>query len=551
MLLLIFFLSVSFTGGTEVLDQITLTDPNRDGDYVTLYKMPLTTGFSDDAAGLEQYRQICENYHPDVKVVGCGTSYAANCTPEKNCIPMPASWGCNMLSSLSSNTEWNSIVAVQVDATHDNSRYLYAINDGRPHHPSASNSYHAVCGSITIPKFTVSPKLQLDDSNYMYCLGGYQMVDNVYKCWNPVFNSDTDQGRNNNKHMHSQNCENHPHWCDSGRACDLPSLHQSALKATSVQSMCSTHCPTPPNGCLSGHQQSGCWSYTAPGGQGVEYYYDPETKSVKVHGNGGWCVLSYFELVIDAPIVLSSVESRTCQWHEMNKWNKIINGEDFFGFECPPNQIISELRLEGHGSSTVLDNNPTAILCCELGGHSSVTNTCSDFYSSADGQLETATCEGNSAFTALYDVVDVTLDQSKWQYQATKGMTCCDIDYDTDYGRNLDLGIDRDQCETVAHTNPTGSFNVACPENMVLVEIKDNDIAYGVQEVHQIECCRVHNAAAPSQAPTVSPTTSEPSPAPTTSCYDCLVGVHGRSINIFDKDDFVGEVEACLSYCCS
>jgi len=399
-------------------------------------------------------------------------------------------------------------------------------------------------------EFIISPQLQLDDSNYMYCLGGYQMVDNVYKCWNPVFNSDTDQGKNNNQHMYTSGCDKHEPWCNSA-ACDLPSLHQAALKATSVQGMCSRYCPTPPKGCPAGHEQSGCWSYIHPGGEGNEYYYDPQTKSVKSYANGGWCVLSYFELIIDAPIVYSSVESRTCQWHAMNKWNKVINGENFFGFECPPNQIISELRLQGHGSSTVLDNNPTAILCCELGGYSSVTDTCSDFYSSADGQLEAATCEGNSAFTALYDVVDVTLDQSKWQYQATKGVTCCDIDYDTDYGRNLDLGIDRDQCESVAHNNPTGTFTVACPENMVLVEIKDNDIAYGVQEVHEVECCRVHNAAAPSQAPTVSPTTSEPSPAPTTSCYHCLVGVHERTRNMNDKDDFVGEVEACLSYCCS
>lgn len=397
-------------------------------------------------------------------------------------------------------------------------------------------------------EFIISPQLQLDDSNYMYCLGGYQMVDNVYKCWNPVFNSDTDQGKNNNQHMYTSGCDKHEPWCNSA-ACDLPSLHQAALKATSVQGMCSRYCPTPPKGCPAGHEQSGCWSYIHPGGEGNEYYYDPQTKSVKSYANGGWCVLSYFELIIDAPIVYSSVESRTCQWHAMNKWNKVINGENFFGFECPPNQIISELRLQGHGSSTVLDNNPTAILCCELGGYSSVTDTCSDFYSSADGQLEAATCEGNSAFTALYDVVDVTLDQSKWQYQATKGVTCCDIDYDTDYGRNLDLGIDRDQCETVAHTNPTGSFNVACPDNMVLVEIKDNDIAYGVQKVHQIECCKVHNAAAPTKAPSISPTTSEPSPAPTTSCYACLLNVHERLPT--DIDDFVGEVEDCLSYCCS
>lgn len=402
--------------------------------------------------------------------------------------------------------------------------------------------------------FVSSPQLQLDDSNYMYCLGGYEIVNNVYKCWNPVFNSNTDQGRNNNKHLNSYYCDDHPVWCEEDNdACDLPSLHQSALNAVSVQSLCSRNCPTPPNGCPSNHQQYGCWSYIEPGGNGREYSYDADSKSVVGDSNSGWCVLSYFELVTDVPLLpppVAYVESETCQWHEMNKMNKIINGQNFFGFECPPHQIISELRLERHVDGTVLDNNPTAILCCELGGFTSVTNTCSDFYSSDDGDLESAACEGNSAFAALYDVVDPTLDQTEWQYQATKGLTCCDIDFDTDYGQNFDLGIDRNVCETVSlGLNPTGSFNVACPDDMVLVEIKDNDIANGVQKVHQIECCRVHNAAAPTKAPSITPTTSEPSPAPTTSCYDCLLNVHERQLT--DKDDFVGEVEDCLSYCCS
>jgi len=246
---------------------------------------------------------------------------------------------------------------------------------------------------------------------------------------------------------------------------------------------------------------------------------------------------------------LAFVDDTSCQWHAMNKLNKVINANQFFGFECPPNQIISELRLEGYGARSVLENNPTAILCCELGGYSLVTNTCVDSFSTADGILEAAICQGNSAMAAIYDLSDPTLEQGQWQYQATKAVTCCDIEYDTSYGHNLDLGIDRSQCEVISHSNQVGSFDVSCPEDMILIAIRDNDLAHGVQEVHEVECCKVHQVTAPSKAPTATPTTDQPSSAPTTSCYRCLIEVHGN--NVSDQDDFVGEIQACLSHCCA
>lgn len=244
---------------------------------------------------------------------------------------------------------------------------------------------------------------------------------------------------------------------------------------------------------------------------------------------------------------LGYVDYTICEWHQLNKMNKVINSEDFFGFECPANEIISDLRLQGYSSSTVLSNNPTAVLCCQLGGHSLVTDTCVDSFSSADGNLEAAICEGNSALVALYDLVDPTKLQSQWQYKETKGITCCDIEYDTDYGRNSNLGIDRSQCEIISHPSSVGTFDVSCPDDMVLVGIVDNDLALGVQEVHQIECCKVHNFEAPSQAPTAAPTTDQPTQAPTTACYDCMVTVHGRQIS--DQDAFFQEIESCLSHC--
>jgi len=243
-----------------------------------------------------------------------------------------------------------------------------------------------------------------------------------------------------------------------------------------------------------------------------------------------------------------------CEWHELNKKNKFINSEQFFGFECPPNQVITDVRLQGNEGS-VLNDNPTAISCCKLGGHSVVTDTCIDSFSNAAGGLDEAICEGNSAMVALYDLSDPTLDQSQWQYQGTKGITCCEIDYDTVHGKKHDFGIDRSNCQVISHSSPAGIFEVACPADMVLVEIRDNDPANGVQEVHEISCCPLHDMAAPTQAPTSSPTTaptltptsSEPSTAPTTSCQDCLINARGQQGS---DQEFVSEVEACLSLCC-
>ena len=79
---------------------------------------------------------------------------------------------------------------------------------------------------------------------------------------------------------------------------------------------------------------------------------------------------------------------------------------------------------------------------------------------------------------AIYDLSDPTLEQGQWQYQATKAVTCCDIEYDTSYGHNLDLGIDRSQCEVISHSNQVGSFDVSCPEDMVLIAIRVTFLLY-------------------------------------------------------------------------
>lgn len=227
---------------------------------------------------------------------------------------------------------------------------------------------------------------------------------------------------------------------------------------------------------------------------------------------------------------------------------------------------------------------PLAIYCCELGGHSIVTDTCIDRWASETDEegFETAICEGNSAMVALFDVIDEQtmpyLPQTEWQYSHTKGVTCCDIKYNTAHGIKNDFGINRSDCALISAEKDEDEFDVSCPEDMVLVGVEDHhDPLPGVQGMYSIECCGLHDFAAPTQAPSTSepsksptpsptespttspsksptpsptqaPITSGPSTSPTTSCDDCLDKVHAKEIA--DPSCFRREVQACLDLCC-
>ena len=100
-------------------------------------------GFSDDAQGTTQYIDMCKKN--GLLPVGCGT-FSYNCDKhrynDEPCIPMPDSWGCNMMDQLNTNTGWgNNIVAIQYDST---SGYLYKPNGS----PSSSQNLQAVCGKV-------------------------------------------------------------------------------------------------------------------------------------------------------------------------------------------------------------------------------------------------------------------------------------------------------------------------------------------------------------------------------------------------------------------
>ena len=110
----------------------------------TLYLMQPNTGFSDDAQGTTQYIDICKRN--GLLPVGCGT-FTYNCDRnrynDEPCIPMPDSWGCNMMSSLTTNTGWGiNIVALQTDGSSND--FLYKPNG----HPTSSENLHPVCGQV-------------------------------------------------------------------------------------------------------------------------------------------------------------------------------------------------------------------------------------------------------------------------------------------------------------------------------------------------------------------------------------------------------------------
>ena len=107
--------------------------------------MQAATGFSDDAQGTTQYIDTC--MQNGLLPVGCGT-FSYNCDKnrynDEPCIPMPDSWGCNMMSQLNTNTGWgNNIVAIQADGSYTS--YLHKPNGS----PSSSQTLQPVCGKVT------------------------------------------------------------------------------------------------------------------------------------------------------------------------------------------------------------------------------------------------------------------------------------------------------------------------------------------------------------------------------------------------------------------
>ena len=109
----------------------------------TLYLMEAASGFSDTAQGIKHYIDTCTRN--DLLPVGCGTS-KYNCDRNRYngepCLPMPKTWGCNMMSPLKTNTGWgNKIVAFLSDGSDGE---LYKPNGN----PNENENLQAVCGKV-------------------------------------------------------------------------------------------------------------------------------------------------------------------------------------------------------------------------------------------------------------------------------------------------------------------------------------------------------------------------------------------------------------------
>ena len=107
--------------------------------------MNATTGFSNDQEGVDHYINLCKQN--GLLPVGCGTSYY-NCDKnrfnDEPCMPMPESWGCNVMTKIESTTGWGSnIVAILSDSR--NSGFLYKPGG----YPNGNENRHAVCGKVS------------------------------------------------------------------------------------------------------------------------------------------------------------------------------------------------------------------------------------------------------------------------------------------------------------------------------------------------------------------------------------------------------------------
>ena len=121
-------------------NQTSAGNTNLGNSPFTLYLMNAATGFTNTAQGLLHYIDICKQH--DLLPIGCG--HVFNCDMKRPfaepCLPMPESWGCQMLLQLSTNTGWhNNIVAYQ------HRRLILSTPNGEL---TENQSLRAVCGKL-------------------------------------------------------------------------------------------------------------------------------------------------------------------------------------------------------------------------------------------------------------------------------------------------------------------------------------------------------------------------------------------------------------------
>lgn len=234
---------------------------------------------------------------------------------------------------------------------------------------------------------------------------------------------------------------------------------------------------------------------------------------------------------------------------------KTINHVNFFGFECPPGEMISAIKVQRYQQNSHLHNSPTEVQCSSIRGTHQITQTCVDQFTQDTGTTEDAFCSGNSVISGIYDTASLVINNSEYEYDQTMAHRCCEIsECVAEYcNEGNGLSIDASSCVTIGHTAEPQSegeiSTLTCPETTVLTKIIDIDVAIGVQQVHEIECCNLVQVAPPSKSPSANPSYT-PSLSPTTTCMDCLITLHKE--NLSNELQARSRYQECLDdHCCN
>jgi len=272
-----------------------------------------------------------------------------------------------------------------------------------------------------------------------------------------------------------------------------------------------------------------------------------------------------------------------CSWKSQDTGSTSIGNGVYFGFTCNGNEVMTGFKLhdQADGSINSQNGNPFEIRCCEVFGHSAVTSTC-DWSASSGISQSQSWCDATAhkAFSGVYDLLPPTQSVGNDAYTETQARKCCEVVCDEQYCQNGDWGVDAGSCHTLtANYTGAGEHVLTCPTGTLMTKVIDTpneSQIWGVETIHQIECCALDivppptkspttcPSADPSLSPSVHPTTApttanpttcpsaypslspsvHPTTAPTTQT-DCLLNIDRTNPTVSD-DDFLKALKDCI-----
>jgi len=213
---------------------------------------------------------------------------------------------------------------------------------------------------------------------------------------------------------------------------------------------------------------------------------------------------------------------KKCRWQKAQDAD-LLSTKDLMGWTCADNEILAGFQINAN------EEDVSQVVCCTLGGHSTVVpNTCSfiEIGDSEEFTSGTASCNANDhmVFTGAYDK---SMGEGDAYTEVLAGK-CCEVQCDAPWCHDsADWGVNTDKCHTLsANPNYKGEQALFCPMGTLLTRIHDGSQsgAHGIQKVQSVECCELDLVSQPSKAPTRSPTfapsrspSKAPTPSPTTA----------------------------------